>query len=101
MSTEKKSVLVALCISAAVTVALFIAMIFCAAQTGKLYPAAVIFFFFAVFFLYAIDRAEEFESLCEEPKILAAYEAAHRRPPAAILPTRIAAIVNRQRRNQA
>lgn len=101
MSSEKKSVLIALCVSAVMAIALFLATAFAAAKTGEIFPAAVIFLFFAIFFLYALNRANELSALNKEAKDLADYEASHLRKMPDVPITRIARIVERQRRNSA
>ncbi|HBV57672.1 MAG TPA: hypothetical protein DEB73_00110 [Candidatus Magasanikbacteria bacterium] len=92
MSSEKKSVLTALCVSAVIAIALFVAIIL-VAQTGKAYLAAVIFFFFAVFFIYALTKADELVAMWDSKKKLAKYDATH---PRAVPPTRAAAVVWRR-----
>jgi hypothetical protein len=96
MSSEKKSVLVRLLVSAAIVVALYCSFFFVKMSD---YAVAICLIFFCVTFLYALARAEEFLFLKKEPEILVDYDAAH--PSRTIPPTRIAAIVERQRRDMA
>ncbi|MBI5022928.1 MAG: hypothetical protein HZC05_02050 [Candidatus Magasanikbacteria bacterium] len=92
--SEKKRVLVALCVSAVIVIALYVASGLCA-LAGKVYSAEVFFIFCSPFLLYTLNRIDEFWALIKEPKILSDYDKAH---PRAVPPTRIAAIVCRQRR---
>lgn len=100
MSSEKKSVLIALCVSAVMAIALYSATVLCA-MAGKVFPTEAYFIIFIPIFLYAYNRANELVALKEDEKKLADYEATHLRQMPDVPITRIMRIVERQRRNSA
>ncbi len=93
MWSEKKRVLVTLCVSAVIAIALYSATILCA-MAGKVFPTEACFVAFVPFFLYSFNRVKEWIFLDKEQEILSAHSGA-------VPPTRIAAIVERQRRDMA